>query len=437
MVLPLLALVCGGAQPPTTSQSAPQPSPKQLTEPDDIAVHLSKGLVAYLPFDGDSRDESGLKNHATPHGVVEYGEGKIGQAVQLLGVEDRGFLTIKNAESLQFDEATTIACWFFVNDDAGQTGENRSAATTANAHQVLVAKHGDRTGFSLLTLGEIGDHRLLTLLANNGSPNEVGLVFPPDQPVGRWHHVATTAGDDGGRLYFNGVLVHSTRTSFDLRMANECDVFIGINGPASLPSDPDGFLWFPLNGAIDELRIYDRALTAREVETLAELEVSGANAMIDTSMAADNLPAFGAEQATGLPDTASRHEHASTAWSSETPDGQPEWLVLEYAEPVSARAVLIYETSNGGAVNKVSAFDADGLEVDVWTGHTLRTRPVGTTMPAALLFSIPVETNRVKIYVDSSTFPGFNQIDAVGLRDISGSVQWAVKATASSVRAPD
>ncbi len=435
LVVLMLPVLCGAAPQATRSETASEQSSGQPPESADVQVDLKKGLVAYLPFNGNSEDESGLKNHGTPHGVVAYGEGKLGQAVQLLGDQDRGFLTIANSESLKFDDSATIACWFYVNDDAGQTGETSSGQTVPKAHQVLVAKHGDRTGFSLITLGEIGNRRLVTLLSNSFSQIEAGLAFPPEQAVGRWHHVATVVGDEGGRLYFNGVLVHSTRTRIDLRKANECDVFIGINGPAGLPSDPNRFLWFPLNGAIDELRIYDRALSSREVQMLAGLEESVVT--IDTSFSANSLPAYGAQQATGLPDTANRHEHARTAWASATADDQPEWLLLEYAEPVTAKEVLVYETSNGGAVNKVNAFDSAGLEVELWTGHTLRTPPVGFTVPAVLPFKQPLKTHRVKVYLDSANFPGYNQIDAVGLRDVSGNVQWAVKATASSVRAPE
>src|SRR5262249_21451841 len=43
--------------------------------------------------------------------------------------------------------------------------------------------------------------------------------------------------------------------------------------------------------------------------------------------------AWGPEQATGEPDTAGPGD-VQTAWASQTPDGQDEWLMLEYGEPV-------------------------------------------------------------------------------------------------------
>src|SRR5438552_2365475 len=54
---------------------------------------------------------------------------------------------------------------------------------------------------------------------------------------------------------------------------------------------------------------------------------------------------WGPEQATGAPDTPLAGDY-TTAWASATPDGQDEWLELEYAKPVLAEAVLIHETYN-------------------------------------------------------------------------------------------
>src|SRR5260370_26642972 len=52
-----------------------------------------------------------------------------------------------------------------------------------------------------------------------------------------------------------------------------------------------------------------------------------------------------------------------------------------------------------------------------------------------ITFRVPVKTNRVKIYLDSKNVPGWNEIDAVGLRDTAGETHWAVSADASSTYA--
>lgn len=144
---------------------------------------------------------------------------------------------------------------------------------------------------------------------------------------------------------------------------------------------------------------------------------------------------WGPEQATGPPDTHQAGD-IQTAWASRTPDDQDEWLLLEYAEPIVAEAVLVYETYNPGALNRVTVFRLNGEEVEVWKGKdpTPRNSGMGTS---EIKFRVPFKTNRVRIYLESKKVPGWNEIDAVGLRDSAGKVHWAVSADASSTYAQD
>lgn len=145
--------------------------------------------------------------------------------------------------------------------------------------------------------------------------------------------------------------------------------------------------------------------------------------------------AWGPEQATGPPDTHQAGD-IQTAWASRTPDDQDEWLLLEYAEPVAAEAVLVYETYNPGALNRVTVFRLDGEEVEVWKGVDPTPRNSGKGV-SEIKFRVPFKTNRVRIHLESTKVPGWNEIDAVGLRDGAGTVHWAVSADASSTYAQD
>ena len=139
---------------------------------------------------------------------------------------------------------------------------------------------------------------------------------------------------------------------------------------------------------------------------------------------------WGPEQATGEPNTLMAGD-LQTVWASATPDSQPEWLLLEYGDAVQPKAVVIHETFNPGAVNKVSVFDADGDEHVAWTGRdpTPRTSPKGiSVIPVKVKF----KTKRVKVYIDYPSVAGWNEIDAVGLRDADGKTHWAAKAEAST-----
>ena len=139
-------------------------------------------------------------------------------------------------------------------------------------------------------------------------------------------------------------------------------------------------------------------------------------------------------QATGPPDTPTGGDQI-TAWASQTPDGQAEWIILDYAEPVVPKAVRIYEIYGSGAVNKVTVFDADGKEVEAWSGVDPTPRGSKIAISEIPLAPVGFATRRVKVYLDSANVPNWNEVDAVGLVGTDDRVHWAVGAEASSTYA--
>ena len=152
-----------------------------------------------------------------------------------------------------------------------------------------------------------------------------------------------------------------------------------------------------------------------------------------TSMNRPKRP-WGPEQATGEPDTNMAGDIV-TAWASQSQDDQDEWLTLEYGDPITPTAVLVYETFNPGAVTRVTAFKLDGQEVELWKGQD-PTTPDMEIGVSEIPVKVDFKTARVKLYVESTKVPGWNEIDAVGLRDKDKKLHWAVAADASSTYAP-
>jgi hypothetical protein len=124
-----------------------------------------------------------------------------------------------------------------------------------------------------------------------------------------------------------------------------------------------------------------------------------------------------------------------TAWASLTPDAQNEWLELDFAWPVIAKSVRVYETNAPGALTLVSAGEASGELTEVWSG----TDPAKPNADGIFVAEIPIQSramiSRIRLDLDSPRIRGWNEIDAVGLLDEKGNVQWATKARASSTYA--
>ncbi|HKB40523.1 MAG TPA: hypothetical protein VKD72_29125, partial [Gemmataceae bacterium] len=96
-------------------------------------------------------------------------------------------------------------------------------------------------------------------------------------------------------------------------------------------------------------------------------------------------------------------------------------------------AVLVYATYNPGALGRVTVFRLDGEEIEVWKGQD--PTPVGSGKGISV---IPIKVNfkitRVKLYINSRSVGGWNEIDAVGLR-CRGRTLWASAVDASSTYA--
>ena len=139
---------------------------------------------------------------------------------------------------------------------------------------------------------------------------------------------------------------------------------------------------------------------------------------------------WGPVEATGVPNTPTAGD-IPTAWASQTPDGQKEWLELEYETAVRPRVVEVHETYNPGALYQIGLFDQFGREHIVWRGID-PTQPPAAKGVSRIKITPKFATKRIKIYLDSPKVTGWNEIDAVGLIDAQGKTHWATRAKASS-----
>jgi hypothetical protein len=138
---------------------------------------------------------------------------------------------------------------------------------------------------------------------------------------------------------------------------------------------------------------------------------------------------WGPEQVVGPPDT-----HAAgdipTAWAPlSSQGGRDEWLQVNYDHAVDISEIRVRETHNPGAIAKLAAVLPDGQEVVIWEGAKPPAEPptdTGFAAPAGL------QAQSLKIYLDRTRAPGWNEIDAVELIARDGTRQWASSATAST-----
>ncbi|MCR9248668.1 MAG: hypothetical protein NXI31_26875 [bacterium] len=142
---------------------------------------------------------------------------------------------------------------------------------------------------------------------------------------------------------------------------------------------------------------------------------------------------WGTEAACGPPDVLKPGDDIK-AWATLGENDKGEWLLLEWAEPVQVTAIEIHENFNPGAVRSVVLLLPDGRELEVWN----EPKPRATGKPSRKLqVDVPLGfvVQRVRLAFACDTVKGWNEIDAVGLKDPRGKLHWAAKADASSTYA--
>ncbi|HLP09110.1 MAG TPA: LamG-like jellyroll fold domain-containing protein [Opitutaceae bacterium] len=197
-------------------------------------------LVAQYAFQLNAKDES--VNHND--GVLESGAAYVpgGLEGSALGLNGTGYVSLP-AEVANYDQIT-IATWVYwrggqnwqrIFDFGNGTGENlflTPANWSGTSMQFTITKEG------------VGTHDLLA----------------PSLPVDTWSHVAVVLGNGTAQLFVDGVLKASTTTTIK---PSDFNPVLNYIGKSQWP-DP------MFNGAIDDFRIYNHALSAEAVATLAK-----------------------------------------------------------------------------------------------------------------------------------------------------------------------
>jgi hypothetical protein len=196
----------------------------------------STGLVAHWKLDGDATDSAGT-SHGTVRGNPVWATGKVDRALRLDGVDD--YVDCGNKAALNLTSRITVAAW--VNITA-----------VPSDHRAVISK-----GDSAWRISTLQSQRKFHF-AVGGAPDWPAADGSQEVAAGQWHHVAGTYDGAAIRLYVDGVL-DGTRAYSGSIGVNTQPVFIGENAQET------GRGW---NGLIDDVLVYNRALSADEIKSL-------------------------------------------------------------------------------------------------------------------------------------------------------------------------
>jgi hypothetical protein len=256
---------CSGSGTCTVSMT----SARTVTATFSGSTSVPGDMVAHYCFDDASnlgKDCSTSGNNGTPSGGVTAVAGTVGGGAKFGGTSNPGFIRVPNSASLQFGAAMSLSYFIKIDDTTGMNGYGRTVASDS-AHAV-VAKSHDRTGMAWI-VGASAKNELTV-----GYAAYAGIKWTDGTEVlngwasgilGRWVHVVSVFDSVGVKTYMDGRLAHSVSGTTNFDVTNTQDLYIGKY------SD----YWYPLNGTLDDLRIYSRALSAVEAQSLAVLRAGG------------------------------------------------------------------------------------------------------------------------------------------------------------------
>ncbi|MEN6337925.1 MAG: LamG domain-containing protein, partial [Phycisphaerales bacterium] len=205
------------------------------------SIAAEPGLIGHWKLDGNAGDSAG-GNHGTVFGNPTWAnDPQRGWCLDFDGQDD--YIDVGEDPSLTFSDAITLACWIKVR----AFDRNWSAIVTKGDDWVL-ARTRDDNRVAFLCLG----------LTGGGWPE----VYSGDVNDGDWRHIAGVYDGAELSLYQDGLRVDAKSLHGDINR-NWSRVLIGENGQTS------NRFW---NGLIDDVRLYNRALTAEEIGVLAEAE---------------------------------------------------------------------------------------------------------------------------------------------------------------------
>lgn len=205
------------------------------------------GLKGYWSFNGQDMssttayDRSGAGNNGTLTGGPTKAIGKIGQALNFDGSDD--YVTVADASSLDSTSALTISVWIKADNWTGESG-----------YATLVKKDGNY----VLRKDTASGSTLRMYWWDGSNIRYVAVTTLPT--TGEWHHiVGVVTGNDVSAVYVDGVSSAGTAATFLVSsrvLTNVLEIGSGASGTESF------------DGSIDEVRIYNTALTAAQIQTL-------------------------------------------------------------------------------------------------------------------------------------------------------------------------
>ncbi|NDG73139.1 MAG: hypothetical protein EBY32_17930, partial [Proteobacteria bacterium] len=236
---------------------------------------LSVGLVAHYPFEITPSDESGFARHLTDRFNAIYSSSYDGSGYALKTTSSTGAMTLKKS-GIEGNQARTLSAWIKSNGPQpwpqGYFLKIGNGINMGDTSALGISSQYDRgLPYGDPIFGMDNNYRVVQM--NNSAPFH-----------GQWNHVVVTYYEKIGnaKIFLNGEQVN---VKLPPGYSDPNDVLNTIDGGISVScfldaNDFDGPQGRGFSGLVDNVRIYNRALTAAEVSQLYSEESGEPNMVL-------------------------------------------------------------------------------------------------------------------------------------------------------------
>lgn len=219
----------------------------------------SNGLIAWWPFDGNANDESGNAYNGTLQGntaLTTNRNGRTNQAYLFDGNAD--FIqTSLPGTTFNGDDAMTIAAW--IRMDAGTNVMGYSVVSNLNPSNVQAVLTIEGSG-----AGALHRHPSFAFVPN-GLLMQVYTAPDIELNTQQWYHIVTVLTGGEVLFYIDGQLLNTVDASNNTISYERTPPNYRIGRGNPTPGFQQDFI-----GKIDDVGMWERALTATEVAALYE-----------------------------------------------------------------------------------------------------------------------------------------------------------------------
>lgn len=243
----------------TTAKPAGWTDPSDYIDSQRQVLGLNNGLVAYYPFGGNATDQSGNGNHGTIYGASLCADrfGRSNSAYSFNGINN--YIALPASSALNPPQFTASA-WVNLSQYYPRNGQQGAL--------ILSAYNGNLGGYFLFVDSDgKPDLRLHSSNYSADAHSDTAIA------TSTWNHVVGTYDGDTWKIFVNGQL-HGSQT-----------LNISFNYWSGVSPTIGSASWYSgdyLSGAVDDVRIYNRALSASEVILLYNTENGSSGPWITT-----------------------------------------------------------------------------------------------------------------------------------------------------------